>query len=202
MTKLKLETFQVDSSAGPSLQNIRSEVLEREKNEAYASGFKDGVNVTKDAVNAEQNRLLSSILEAISDAQISRQEASASAVKSIFPLVQALLTHLAPELIESGFCQKVVEAVANARRSDRDGQLHLRVSPGHRDNLHELFLERSMVADISEDESLSGYQAVIDWANGSDDINFDAFLSDLKSTLDDFEVLCEEDRDERRRNAG
>lgn len=202
MTALKLETFEITESGGSPLQQLRSDILERERNDAYANGFKDGVNVTKDAVNAEQNRLLASIAEMISDTQISRQESGTIALRSLLPLVQAMVTHLSPHLARSEFPQVVAATIAKARQKVDGADLRLRVASDRVDEATAVFSETHPTIEVEADATLSGLQAGVDWADGSDTIDFDGFIADLDDVLRQFELFTEEEDDERTRNAG
>ena len=202
MTALKLETFEITEGGASSLHQFRSDILERERNEAYANGFKDGVNVTKDAVNAEQNRLLAAISEAINDAQLTREQAGARAVKSVLQFVTTMVAHVGPHLVQSEFTQAVAAAISRAHQKAQNGSIRLRVAMGHGENAIVLFAEKPFEIEVLEDPDLSEFEARVDWANGNDSINFDDFLKDLNSVMAEFELLTDEDRDERNRQSG
>lgn len=202
MSALKLETFNPDPGARAGIDNLRSEVLEREKNEAYASGFKDGVNVTKDAVKAEQNQLIAAILEALSDAQISRREASALAVRSLAPLVDALVTHIAPALAESGFAARVVETVARASEAARPANPEVFVGPAHAGDITEMLAARGIEAPVTVATELPALEARVTWSDGVDLVDYDGYLAELRAILTEFQILTNEEADERNRNAG
>jgi len=200
MPALKLETFEIEQGGTP-LQRLRSDILDRAKNDAYANGFKDGVNVTKEAVNAEQNRLLAAILESLSDVQIGRSEANASAVRNLRPVVEALVTHLAPDLAKRNFSDAVVDAVVRARSADADGEISLRVAPQQVTFVQSQLAQHPLAVAIIADDTLSDLHAEIHWGDGCDAINLDAFLGELARVCAEFFDLTQEEPHERNRDA-
>ena len=202
MSAVKLETFALPANGTPSLEQFRSDLLERERNEAYANGFKDGVNVTKDAVNAEQTRLLAVISECLSDAQISRQEVHASVIRSLQPMMDALISHLAPKLVDSGFTAAIVSAVSRANEAEFGGELRLRVNGAQVEMVTAALSDCSTQPQIIADPALGAFEAQLDWADGFDTIDLRRFLSEIDAALAEFHELNEEDRHERSRDAG
>jgi len=73
MVAYRLDNFDGEDRNRGGLETIKADILERERNDAYARGFKDGVAVTRDAVETETNKLLSAIAEAAADPEILRE---------------------------------------------------------------------------------------------------------------------------------
>lgn len=202
MTSLKLETFSLDQNGSGALASLRSETLERERNEAYANGFKDGVNVTRDAVNTERNRLLAAILETVSDERMNREEAAVAAVRSVRPVVEALVSHLAPQLVKTGFAAQIWEAVSRARQLDETGDITIRLNPSQIQDVTDLFADHPMSVALAGDANLDPLEAQVVWADGYDHLDFNMFLSQLDGVIENFRTTTEEGRDERNRHIG
>lgn len=202
MTAFKLETFNPVADPVDAAAVQRAEALEHARNEAYACGFKDGVNVTKDAVNAEETRILALIAEAISDAQITRREAGAMALRSLHPLAEALATHLAPALADGQFASRVADAAAAAIAHEAEVSPVIAVHPARADGIAAALAAKNVRAEVIATEGLGDLAAEIRWSDGCDRLDLSGFLADLTALTAEFQTLIEGEQDEHQRHTG
>lgn len=183
MGAFKLETFEV-ATANDSLDGLRSSVLERERNEAYAQGFKDGVDVTSAAIDAEKNQRLAIIESALSELHVTHDLAARSIEASLAPLMSSFLSSAAPSLCDASLLDTVCDQVETAFRSTNRGGVRIIARPDLVDDLKQEFLDRSLVVDIdTERPPKEGYEAEIFWAGGVDVISMNATLDDLYAQI-------------------
>lgn len=186
MGAYQLETFDASTRPRGGLAEIQSDILEKEKNEAYARGFKDGVSVTRDAIETEKNRLFSAVAERANDLQIIHSEASHAVLASAAPLVDAILRTVAPHLARSNFQKVILEHVEAACRKASDGQMTVVVAPGQAALAEDLSAREEARIAVIEDASLGPYQANIHWDGGVDKIDVIRMVDDVGAALDAF----------------
>ena len=195
MGAFKLETFEISPGSG-GLEDMRSAILERERNEAYAKGFKDGVNVTKSAVDVERNTRLGAIEEALSDMAITHEEASVAISRSLAPLVHAFFESLAPTLAHAGFTATVASQIETAVRSASKAGLRVMIAEDGAHAIRQDLADRAIEVEVETDPTLGPLDAEVHWDGGVDIIrlgetlseitdHLKAHLGDLKETDDD-----------------
>jgi len=201
MTAFKFETISPNKN-GNGLSEMRSELLERERNASYAKGFKDGVNVTKDALEIENNRLMSSINEALSDFSITAEQASGTVMRSIGPLIEAIIVQLAPEVLQ----QKLMEAAEETLLSIFDGLkkevVTVEVAPELAQATREICEKNGFDLRIKESKKLHDLEVRLHWANGFDHIDMVTLRDEMVGKLNNFIAVLDEDLDGRERESG
>lgn len=202
MGAYKIEQINPADRQGASLHQLRSGQLERERNEAYAKGFKDGVNVTRDAVEAEQARLLSQVLETLEDQMFSREEAGAAVISSMAPMMRAIAQTLVPEIARAGFFATVEDRIQTAARASLETAIHVEVAPQHQEYLSGAMAERCPTVTVIARPDHDDMEVRIAWVNGFDHINMTAAIEDVQEKIEAFMNNAQEASDERDRKRG
>lgn len=202
MGAFKFETIAPENASGGGLSDIRSEILERERNSAYAKGFKDGVNVTKDALELENNRLMLSINETLSDLQITAEQASGTVMRSLGPLIETIISHLAPEVLR----QKLIEAAEQTLTNIFDGltqeNVIVEAPPDLVEAAERICAQHGFELRIKENQKLHDLEIKLHWAGGFDHIDMLEMQQQLIAKLNNFVAFLDEDLNGRERESG
>lgn len=202
MGAFKLETFDATEDPGSGLSGLRSDILERERNEAYARGFKDGVNVTNDSIENEQNRLLSAIAEQIADRNFTHEEASQAVLRSIAPLIEMVIRKTAPTIAGSSFHVTLTDMVISACKRSVSGGVRLEVPVGQGQAMAALFAARELDLTVAENPDFAPREARLNWDGGTDMLDLDRVVTEIDTCLTEFLQTMNEGTNERARDAG
>ena len=203
MGAYKFETFDAEQQRPRNgIDGLRSDILERERNDAYAKGFKDGVNVTNDALETERNKLLSSIAEMLNDRSFTHKEASQGVLRSIGPLIDAVLRRTAPTIAGSAFHATLSDLVTTACKRATATDVKLIVPHGQGEALAAQLTPLHPNLVVVEDSGNGPREARIIWDGGNDHIDMDAIIGDIDKKLTEFLQSMHEGSDERARDAG
>lgn len=186
MGAYRLEDFDSETRERSSLETLKADMLERERNDAYARGFKDGVTVTRDAVETETNKLLSAIASVAADLKVGHDEACQTVLTSTGPLIDAVIRMLSPKLAETAFPQLLLENVVAACRNSVGGQVAVVVPTGQAALLDNIGEAMDVTLGITESPELEANTARISWAGGTDRIDMNLMLSTIEAELDRF----------------
>ncbi len=182
MGAFKLETFKATASGG--LDGIHGEVLERARNEAYAQGFKDGVDVTSTAVDAEKNQRLAVIEAALGELHVTHEVAARSIEASLAPLIGAFMRTTAPNLFDADLLKSICEQVETAYKSSNRAALSVVAAPELVDGLRQELQFRGLNVEVDTDGHTHSAQAAeIKWAGGVDVISMNAALDELNAQI-------------------
>lgn len=198
----RLETFETPQKEHEKLAALRSELLENARNEAYAKGFKDGVNVTNAAIETERNKLLGVIREAASDLMITHDEASNAITRSMAPLVSSVIRALAPHLARTGFQQLLIDQVQTACASANGAEVLVEVPETAAELLTPDLFGADAKLRVVPRKDFAESQARICWAGGNDRIDLDATAQEIMRSLDLFETSLTHAEEESAKNVG
>lgn len=202
MGAYKLETFDANEKPAGGLNGLRTDILERERNEAYGRGFKDGVNVTNDAIENERNRLLASISEMIGDRNFTHEEAAQKIMRSLSPLIDVVIRRVAPALAGTSFHATLDDLVTTACKRATNGGVILQVPAGQGSVFEAHFADRDLDLSVTENHDFGPREARVDWDGGTDSIDLDKIVSEIDHKLNEFLQTMNEGNDERARDAG
>ncbi len=183
MGAFKLETFEIAPSGGSALDGYRNAIIERERNEAYAQGFKDGVEVTSKAVDVERNRRLAALQDALADRQLTHDEATKTIEASLSPLLAEFIKSVAPSLLASEFNQTMLDQLTTAVRASNGAGVKLVASSQHIEDLAAEIEQLGIKVEKTPHELEDPYYAEIHWAGGVDKISMSAALEELNALL-------------------
>jgi|GEM_PF-7050112 len=202
MGAFKYETILPPARRDGSLVELKSDLLEKERNTSYAKGFKDGVNVTKDAVEVETNRLLSRIDEDLSDLRFTNEQSCASVMKSVKPLVEAIISQLSPELLREKLFERANEALAEIFKDYRGATVEIEAASSLQPALKDLCSRHGFEVTVFENDALSDLEVRLNWKDGFDHLDMDALRETIGEKLNNYIDCLEEGSDERRREPG
>lgn len=201
MGAFRFETIAPENSRGGGLSDLRSEILDRERNTAYAKGFKDGVNVTKDALEVENNRLMSGINEALSDINITTEQASAAVMRTLSPLIETVISHLAPTVLEQRLIEAAEEALVAIHENIKVETVTIEVASQHAVSIGEVCARNGFDVRIKESPKLHDLEVRVHWADGFDHIDMEAARSQIIEKLNNFVACLDEETDGRERES-
>jgi len=202
MGAFKYETILPPSKRDGGLVDLKSDLLEKERNTSYAKGFKDGVNVTKDAVEVETNRLLSRINEDLSDLRFTNEQACAAVMKSVQPLIEAVISQLSPDLLRDKLFERANEALTEIFRSYRGVTVEIEAAPSLQPALKALCEQHGFDVTLFENDVLNDLEVRLNWKDGFDHLDMDAMRQTIHEKLNNYIDCLEEGSDERRREPG
>lgn len=202
MGAFKYETILPPARKDGGLVELKSDMLEKERNTSYAKGFKDGVNVTKDAVEVETNRLLSRINEDLSDLRFTNEQACAGVMKSVKPLVEAIISQLSPELLQEKLFERANETLTEIFRDYRGATVEIEAAPSLQPALKTLCESHGFDVMIFENDALSDLEVRLNWKDGFDHLDMDALRQTIGEKLNAYIDCLEESSDERRCEPG
>lgn len=202
MGAFKYETIMPPARKDGALVELKSGLLEKERNSSYAKGFKDGVNVTKDAVEVETNRLLSRISEDLSDLHFTNEQACASVMKSVRPLVEAILMQLSPDLLKEKLLERADNALTEIFREYRGVQVEIEASPEFIPMIGTLCEANGFDVELIENTTLHDLEVRLNWKDGFDHLDIEEVRKSISDKLNNYTDCLDEDQDERRCEPG
>ncbi len=202
MGAFKYETILPQSRSQGSLVELKTGMLEKERNASYAKGFKDGVNVTKDAVEVETNRLLSRISEDLSDLQFTNEQACATVMKSVRPLIEIILEQLAPETLRQKLLEQSDAALGEIFCGYKGVAVDIEAAPNLIPALQDLCRARGFDVELHENAALHDLEVRLNWQDGFDHLDMDEMRRTIGAKLNDYVECLDEEADDRRREPG
>jgi hypothetical protein len=201
MGAYKFETFVLDRPGNVATPQAVEE-LERARNEAYARGFKDGVNATKTALDVEHNKRLASIDEALQDLHITHNEASASILRSLAPTMEAFLLKLTPSLARDGITQQIITRIDDAVRKSMSASLHIHTASAENERLMAELENRAINVEIVETDELEPGVVELHWAGGVDQISLQRLIDDVSDLITTQLAAYTKEEDDAERHTG
>ena len=198
MGAFKYETILPPARKDGTLVELKSGLLEKERTASYAKGFKDGVNVTKDAVEVETNRLLSRINEDLSDLQFTNEQACAAVMRSVQPLVEAILTQLSPDMLRERLIEQTNETLKDIFSGYRGVAVELEASPELMPALESLCADHHLDVALRENEAFHDLEVRLNWNDGFDHLDIEAIRQNIVEKLNNHMDTLSEGKDERR----
>lgn len=202
MGAFKFETIRPESPRSSSLNGLRSELLDKERSAGYAQGFKDGVQVTRDAFDETTSRTALAISEAISDAQLTQEQAAASVFRSLGPLLESILDELSPDFLIAGMHHKLNDVLKDIYKSCYDAEIVVEVSPETAERTRELAKGHKMNIAVVENPALLPDCVDVKWCDGVDRIDLSSARSQIIELLKNFTSHNHEEFDGSERKSG
>lgn len=202
MGVFKLETIRPESDGSMTISGIRSELLEKERTAGYAQGFKDGVNVTRNALDEEANRTFMVIKEALQDAELTKEQAASSIFRSLGPLLEIVFETLTPRVLETGLLDKLEDKLKTIFR-DADGEdVLVEVAPEKVEIVQERLFEQDLKISVKPNPTLSLEQIDVRWNEGIDRIDVSSAKDQIFKLVEQFTASNHEEMDDSERKSG
>ena len=184
MGVLKLESFTHDSELQKGVSRFESFDALREH--AFNEGVKNGADAATRAFEAEKLRTLSPILEALNDMAFSQEEARQALLRSLQPMVSALVKVVLPACANQGLAAELASVVFKAYEKSPHSQIQVFVAPDTVPAIEKTLSASQADLQILPDAALGTLEARISWQGGFDEINLSAALSEIESVAESF----------------
>lgn len=202
MGAFKLETIRPDNEGASSIGGLRSELLEKERTAGYAQGFKDGVNVTRNALDEETNRTFTTIKEALADAELTKEQAAAAIFKSLSPLLEIVFDTLTPQVLETGLLHKLEEKLKTIYRDAAVDDVLIEVAPEKVEIVQERLHEKELRVSVKPNSGLTTEQVDVRWSEGIDRIDVSTAKEQIFTLIEQFISPNHEELDDSERKSG
>jgi len=202
MGVFKLETIRPDSDGSMTISGIRSELLEKERTAGYAQGFKDGVNVTRNALDEEANRTFMVIKEALQDAELTKEQAAASIFRSLAPLLEIVFETLTPRVLETGLLDQLEDKLKAIFRDGTGDDVQVEVSPEKVEIVQERLFAQGLKLSVKPNPSLTLDQVDVRWSEGIDRIDISSAKDQIFELVEQFISSNHEELDDSERKSG
>lgn len=188
MSVYRLETFSPGHGAAVAKALApRHDPVERRlaaaREAAYAEGFIAGQAAATEAMLAEEGRLTSDLVEALSDLRMTNEAARRHVAASLAPMLGAIVTAVTPALAEAGLAAEVTRAVERAVAAAPKGRPRIRCAPEVVDRLGDRLEERGIAAVIEAAPELLPREAQVVWEHGFDHIDLDACAAQVRACV-------------------
>jgi len=184
MSVLKLESFSHDVEIRRGISKFES--FEALRDNAYSDGVKTGAEAASRAFEDEKIRTLAPILEALNDMSFSQVEACQTMLKSMRPMVEQLVQTVLPESARLGFGAEVAGLLCKAYEKAPTALITIHVAPDAVASIQSLLAPSKADFSVEPDPALNGLQARVNWQGGYDQIDLDAALDGVRTTIDTF----------------
>ncbi len=181
MNGFRLETFAPHGAAGTAAAQppITPAALAAAEQAAYEAGYLDGHGSASEAHLADQARLTSDLVEALSDARLTNDAARRHVMASIAPLIRALAGAIAPALAAAGLAGEVAARVEAALGAVPGATPRLICAPEQRAALEAALAARMLSARIEADPRLLACEVELHWDEGFDRIDLEACAAEV-----------------------
>lgn len=181
MNGYRFETFEPQARGRhPTAAERR---LEADREEAYHAGFMAGQSMATEAYLDEQNRLTSALIEAIGDARVTNEAARHHVASSVFPMIEAIATAIAPALADAGLAQEIARLVERALAHVPEARPRLRCAPEVVETVAACLADRGLAATVEEGPDLLPREAELHWDQGYDRLDLDACLAQIRACI-------------------
>ena len=180
MSSFRLQNFAARPDAGPRLSPDEVEAI---RAEAFREGFLAGEAAAAEAHLADQTRLTSELIEAISDARMTNEAARRHVAASLAPLAAAVVAALTPALAEAGLAAEVAARVEAALRTAPEARPRLRCAPELAPVIRGVLAERGLPASVEPNPAMPPREAILEWDQGYDRIDLDACAAEIREVV-------------------
>lgn len=182
MSRFVLQTF-APAAAGTVAQPAPKIDVDKLRAEAYEEGFLAGQAAATEAALADQNRLVSDFVEAISDARMTNEAARRHVTATIAPTIAALCGALSASLADAALAAEIRACVERALAAVPEARPRLRCAPELAPGLAALLEGRGLAAEVEGAPELMPREAELHWDAGFDRIDIDACAAEIAACV-------------------
>lgn len=201
MSAIKFETFALGAEDAEIERVSQEEVLAKTRDEAYAKGFKDGVNVTNEAIETAESEVATAVQEALADADLTQRAAIHRALADVAKLTEAFCCAIAPNLAKSGLAAEIAALFETVLNEDPDDVLVISHSSADYDILQRLLGKHDLTAELNSDPTLSPRQVTLNWDSGFDKVDMDEAVAKALMKITNFTQLVDKEEPDERYDA-
>lgn len=194
MSFLRLEVFEVNQDSSNSTivtdQSALEEVGLASYEQGYSAGWEDAVAAQNDE-KAKMSADLSHNLQALS---FTYHEARAHILKSLEPLLTAIVAQVLPEIAKAGLPAVIQKTILPLADQAADTPIDLLFNPAARSVIEEFFLHgNGPPINLVEEPTLGEGQAFLRFGESETRIDLDGAVAEMKDALNDFFTLYSKD---------
>jgi hypothetical protein len=180
----RLETF-APAGQGPGRprRNPLEERIEAVREEAWHAGFLEGQTMATEAHLDDQTRLTSAFIEALADARVTNEAARHHVVESVAPMIEALVSAIAPTLADAGLDTEIARLVERALLHAPAARPRLRLAPELCDRIEAALRERGLATTLEEAPELLPREVQVFWDQGYDHLDLDACIAQVRACI-------------------
>lgn len=193
MAAIKFETFALDNNGEDTLEKLRKEEQSRLQDEAYANGFKDGVNVTNDALQVGQTDLAQAIEESLSDVSLSQSAAVELAMAHLSKVIEAFCKAVSPNIAAAGLGAELGSILEETTRKSIVETLQIEHSHTDAELIEALLQTSDVSTQKTVKDDLGQGQVRIKWDNGFDLIDMDEAVAKALLSITNFANMMDEE---------
>jgi flagellar assembly protein FliH len=187
--QFKLETFDLsgpiardDAPAG--LTQAAPDDLESVKVSAYEQGYSAGWEDAAQSAESDKSRISTEFAHNLQDLGFTFHEARSHVIRSLHPLLEALVGKLLPELSAQTIGQRIIEEFVPLAETAADTPIQIEVAPGNSEALQPfLDAHSNHPFELREEPSLSPGQVYLRSGSTEKHIDLVGALSNIQSAL-------------------
>lgn len=202
MAALKFETFPPAGATESSASQETSKLLAQAYRDGHSKGFAQGSEESAREHADAQEQLTAQFIEALKDREIDHSATQRSVIASLFPLLDAIVTTLSPNLAEVGFLDLVRTSLSVALDSRPSIKPSLKCAPELVETVEKAFADWKGEFEIVVDNRLTPMEAQVHWEDGFDHIDLDSTLAEMKQSISRYLGAIEDINDEVLENVG
>jgi len=196
MSRIRLEVFPNDDPVNPDdviiiskteLEDIRLMAFDK----GYAAGWDDAVGAQSD----DAARLKAEVARSVQAMAFGFQEARAHLLKSLAPLIAAMVGKLLPEVARASLAPLVLDQLMPMAEVLADTPITILLHPRARDHIEALLLNApGLPVTLREDRNLGEGQVYLKSLTSELIIDMDRATADITAAIRGFFELTEKDR--------
>jgi flagellar biosynthesis/type III secretory pathway protein FliH len=196
MSRIRLEVFPNDDPVNPDdIVIISKTELEDARliafDKGYAAGWDDAVGAQSD----DAARLKSEVARSVQAMAFGFQEARAHLLKSLAPLISAMVGGLLPDVARASLAPTVVDLLMPMAEALTDTPVTILLHPRARENIEALLLNApGLPVTLVEDRNLGEGQVYLKSADTETLIDLDRATAEITAAIRGFFELTEKDR--------
>ncbi len=178
-----------DFSGGSDAHNISmSDVsLEEQRLEAFENGYKAGWEDAVKAASDDANRISTDFAANLQDMSFTFQEAQSSLLMALRPLLTSMVNSVLPSLAHQTLGARILETLDAMAGTAANGPIEIVTAPQNIPALQKILDEKAIDnVQITAEPSLGDGQVHIRASNAEQEIDLDAVLAQIDTTLTGF----------------
>lgn len=184
---LRLELFESDQPTGPTTVVTDIATIEQAKLTAYEQGYAAGWDDGVAAQAEDQTRLRADLARSLQGLAFTYQEARAHVLRSLEPLIEAMLSRLLPAVAQSALAPMVLETLRPLAAELAEAPVVLYVHPAVRPAITALLSDNEALPVALVDEPMLGEgQAVLRLGQIEARIDLDATMKAVAEAVNQF----------------
>jgi flagellar biosynthesis/type III secretory pathway protein FliH len=183
MTPYRLRTISPPEDAARARARDIDRRIAEAGAEARAAGHLEGRAAAAEAYLADQARLTSELVEALSDARLTNEAARRHVAASLAPVIEHLCAAITPALAQTGLFAEITRLVARAIETAPAALPRLRCAPEVAPAIAKALSARGLDAEVRGAPELGPREARIAWDQGYDHLDLDACVGRIHAIL-------------------